>query len=146
MTVRLPWLPARACKATAPCAGSLTAGPGSTVSPGQSLGVLTVTNAVLLQGTTVVEIDKTAGTNDLLGGAASITYGGTLVVSNLSAALTNGDSFKLFDADAYSGAFTNIMPKRPGPGLAWDTSGLTDSGTLGGGAGGADSAFGLAED
>ena len=110
--------------------GNLTAGPGSTVSPGQSLGVLTVTNAVVLQGATVMEIDKTAGTNDLLGGAASINYGGTLVISNLSAALTNGDTFKLFDADAYSGAFTNILPKRPGPGLAWDTFNLTDSGTL----------------
>jgi autotransporter-associated beta strand protein len=111
--------------------GSLTAGPGSTVSPGQSLGELTVTNAVVLQGTTVMEIDKTAGTNDLLGGAASITYGGTLVVSNLTDGLTNGDSFKLFDADAYAGAFINIVPKRPGPGLAWDTFALTDSGALG---------------
>ena len=110
--------------------GNLTANFGSTLTPGPSVGVLTVTNAVVLQGTTVMEIDKTAGTNDLLGGAASIAYGGTLVVSNLSAALTNGDSYKLFDAVAYSGAFTNILPKRPGPGLTWDTSGLTDSGTL----------------
>src|SRR5262249_31080291 len=110
--------------------GNLTANLGSTLSPGPSVGTFIVANAVVLRGTTVMEIDKTAGTNDLLGGAASIVYGGTLIVSNLTAALTNGDSYKLFDADSYSGAFTNIVPKRPGPGLAWDTSGLTDSGTL----------------
>ncbi len=112
--------------------GNLIAGPGSTVSPGLPLGILTVTNAVALQGTTAVEIDKTAGTNDLLRSGGSLTYGGTLVVSNLSAALADGDSFKVFDAlSSYSGGFSNIVPKRPGDGLAWDTSGLTDSGTLG---------------
>src|SRR5206468_4144102 len=68
-------------------------------------------------------------TNDLLRGD-SLSYGGTLAVSNLSAALGDGDSFKLFDANSYSGAFTNIVPKRPGIGLTWDTSGLTDSGSL----------------
>ncbi len=112
--------------------GDLVANSGSTVAPGsaQSVGVLSVTNDVDLQGMTAMKIDKTAGTNDLLGGA-SINFGGTLVVTNLSAALADGDTFKLFNADVYSGVFTNIVPKRPGPGLAWDTFDLTGSGTLG---------------
>ena len=112
--------------------GSLVVSPGSTMLPGQSSsGILTVTNTVNLQGTTVVAIDKTAGTNSLLGGAASITYGGTLVVSNLTAAIAAGDSFHVFDANGYSGAFTSIVPLYPGFELAWDTFELTDSGTLG---------------
>ncbi len=110
--------------------GSLTADAGSTVSPGQSVGMLTVTNTVILQGTTVMEIDKTTGTNDLLGGAASITYGGTLAVSNLSPGFANNDSFKLFDAASYAGAFSSITPAIPGSGLEWDTSDLANSGTL----------------
>jgi len=110
--------------------GNVTAAFGSTIQPGQSIGILSVTNALVLNGTVVMEIDNTAGTNDLLGGAASLNYGGTLVVSNYGTALADGDSFKLFDADNYTGAFTNIAPVRPGEGLVWDTSDLTDSGTL----------------
>jgi len=110
--------------------GNVTAAFGSVIQPGQSIGILSVTNALVLQGTVVMEINNTAGTNDLLGGAASLTYGGTLVVSNYGTALADGDSFKLFDAGSYTGAFTNIVPVRPGTGLVWDTSDLTDSGTL----------------
>ena len=35
-----------------------------------------------------------------------------------------------FCAPNIGGAFTNIVPKRPGIGVTWDTSGLTDSGSL----------------
>src|SRR5262249_37361021 len=45
-------------------------------------------------------------------------------------ALSIGDSFKLFDATTYSGAFASITPAIPGANMAWDTSQLTVSGTL----------------
>jgi autotransporter-associated beta strand protein len=100
--------------------GSLLVSPGATASP----GTLTVTNAVVLQGTTLMELNNAAGTNDLITGAASITYGGTLYLTNLGT-LSAGASFRLFSAASYSGAFTNIVPSAPGPNLSWDGNGLS---------------------
>ena len=110
--------------------GSLTVGSGAIVSPGLGIGALTVTNVVTLQGATVMELNKTAGTNDVIKGAASIQYGGTLGLTNVAGSLAAGDSFKLFSAGAYSGAFANIVPPTTGTGCRWDTSLLTTSGTL----------------
>jgi fibronectin-binding autotransporter adhesin len=111
--------------------GSLLATFGSTVSPGVfAPGTLTVSNTITLLGTTLMEIDKAAATNDLLRSSNSIVFGGTLNVSSLSTALADGDSFKLFDAPSYSGAFTNIVPANPDTGLYWDTTALTTSGIL----------------
>jgi len=53
-----------------------------------------------------------------------------LVLTNVSGTLTAGDSFKIFDANGYSGAFTNIAPAIPGVGLAWNTNTLASNGTL----------------
>jgi hypothetical protein len=53
-----------------------------------------------------------------------------LSLSNLTAALASGDSFKLFNAASYSGTFANITPAAPGTGLVWDTSSLTNNGVL----------------
>jgi hypothetical protein len=44
--------------------------------------------------------------------------------------LAAGDNFRLFYATNYSGAFTNLAPASPGPGLAWDTGLLLSNGTL----------------
>jgi hypothetical protein len=42
--------------------------------------------------------------------ASAVSYGGTLVVTNIgSAALQPGDTFKLFAAQSYGGEFTNII-------------------------------------
>jgi autotransporter-associated beta strand protein len=111
--------------------GSLTVGGNATVSPGGSgvLGVLTITNSVILQGTTSLKLNKSGLTNDVIVGGTNILYGGTLVLTNLGGTLTNGDSFKLFAAAGYGGSFTNIMPAIPGANLAWNTNGLTN-GTL----------------
>ena len=35
-----------------------------------------------------------------------------------------GNSFQLFSAPVYNGAFNSITPATPGPGLAWDTAQL----------------------
>jgi autotransporter-associated beta strand protein len=110
--------------------GSLQSGAGATISPGTSVGALTVTNAVILGGTNTMEIDKAAQTNDVIRGAASIQYGGTLNLVLLSDQFAQGDSFKLFYAGSYSGSFANIVPATPGADLGWDTSELTTTGTL----------------
>lgn len=104
--------------------GSLTASPGTTVAPGGAPGILSIGGAAVLQGTTLLQLNKTAGTNGMLTSAGSIIYGGTLALTNVSGAIAAGDMFKLFSAPTYSGGFSNITPAIPGLNLAWDTNGL----------------------
>jgi fibronectin-binding autotransporter adhesin len=111
--------------------GKLTANAGSTLSPGVGgVGMLTVSNAVVLLGTNIMELDPDNATNDVLKSGGTITYGGTLNLVDISSALTNGSSFKLFNAPGYSGSFAAIVPATPGPGLTWDTSALATTGTI----------------
>jgi hypothetical protein len=116
-------------------AGALDVGLGATVSPGESIGIFTVSGAVVLRGITRVELDKASATQDLLQTPTSINYGGTLSLTNLSEnsnPLAAGDSFKIFDSGSatYIGSFTNITPSTPGPGLGWNTSSLAVDGTI----------------
>jgi hypothetical protein len=116
--------------------GPVTIQPGGTLSPGTnvpgaaSIATLSIANTLSLGGTNYMELNKTAATCDLIQGLTSVTYGGVLVISNISGTLAAGDSFKLYDASSYSGSFLIINPATPGAGLSWDTSSLTVDGTL----------------
>jgi autotransporter-associated beta strand protein len=120
--------------------GALTANAGSIVSPSYTpstgatapVGLLTVSNAIILSGTTIMELDPDNGTNDMLkSGISTITYGGTLNLTNITASpLTNGASYKLFSASSYLNSFTSIIPPTPGPSQTWDTSALGTTGTI----------------
>jgi len=77
-----------------------------------------------------LNLDKAASTNDTVRGVTTLDYGGTLGLTNVSGALASGDSFKIFYANNYVGAFTNIVPAIPGIGLGWNTSTLAIDGTL----------------
>jgi hypothetical protein len=111
-------------------AGTLAANPGSIVSPGASIGTLTISNSISLAGTTVMEINKTTATNDVLRSvSSSITYGGTLVVTNLAGTFVGNETFKLFNAQSYSGIFATNFPALPG-GLSWNTNQLAVNGTI----------------
>jgi fibronectin-binding autotransporter adhesin len=102
------------------------------ISPGASIGVLTLTNNVILSGSssTLIEIRKSLLTNDLLDVGGTLSYGGTLIVSNLSGSFTAGDSFKIFDAATYAGSFVSSnLPSLPAN-LSWDMSSLITNGTL----------------
>ncbi|MDR3459630.1 MAG: autotransporter-associated beta strand repeat-containing protein [Verrucomicrobiae bacterium] len=106
---------------------------GATLTPGAGgIGTFTVNNTVTLAAgsSTLMEVDKTAGTHDLLQGASTLHYGGTLIISNLSAAFVGGESYKLFDATNYTGSFSAISPATPGAGMTWNTSQLAVNGTL----------------
>jgi fibronectin-binding autotransporter adhesin len=106
--------------------GQVTTLAGSTVSPGLSaIGGLTVSNALILGGTTTMELNQDASTNDVVNVNSSITYGGVLNLVNIGSPLTNGASFKLFKALSYGGAFASITPATPGTGLAWNTNTLS---------------------
>lgn len=109
--------------------GQLQVSAGATVAPGPGLGVLTVNGNTTLSGITSMELSQTAGTNDVLKVNGTLTYGGTLALTNLSGTLANGTKFKLFNAVAYTGVFTNLTPVIPAVNLAWSTNSLTN-GTL----------------
>jgi autotransporter-associated beta strand protein len=74
--------------------GSVTVTSNATVSPGPSAGTiskLTVTNALTLQpgGILSMEVDHFGGTNDVIEGMASVTYGGTLSLNVFSVDLSS---------------------------------------------------------
>jgi len=114
--------------------GPATIQSGGTLSPGTAgIGTLTFSNSLSLAAgcTNILEISKSPLTNDIAKVVGALTNGGTLIVTNIGAGtLTNGDSFKLFNAGSYSGAFSKvILPPLPA-GLGWNTSALNTSGTL----------------
>jgi autotransporter-associated beta strand protein len=113
--------------------GATTIASGGTNSPGNNaIGTLTVNNSVTLAAgsTTRIEINKTSGTKDLLDASGALTYGGTLVVTNLSGTLANGDSFKIFDGGSYGGAFSSMTLPALASDLQWNTTALNTSGTI----------------
>jgi fibronectin-binding autotransporter adhesin len=111
--------------------GAVTVQSGGTLSPGTSgVGVLAISNSLVLAGTAFIELNQSAGTNDVVCGLTSVTYGGTLSVTNLSGTLTTNGTFKIFFAASYSGAFAGITPAIPAPGFAWNTNTLSTDGTL----------------
>ena len=102
------------------------------LAPGPGLGTLTISNTLTLQpgSQTLIDLNKSTGSSDQIIGLASIAYGGTLVINNQSGVLTAGDSFNIFSAGSYSGAFNRISPATPGSGLVWDLSDLATNGIL----------------
>jgi autotransporter-associated beta strand protein len=111
---------------------------GGIIAPGDPgggayLGTLTVSNSVTLLpgGIAQISVDKSVPGNALLNVSGSLTYSGTLSLSNITAvSYAVGDSFKMFNAGSYLGSFQNIAPSVPGPGLVWNTNSLTVDGTL----------------
>jgi autotransporter-associated beta strand protein len=113
-------------------AGPVTVGAGGTLSAGTSIGRLTIKNTLELQtGSRAVFEVNVGTTNDQVVGVSTLTYGGTLVVTNVGAVpFADGNVFKLFDAANYVAGAVAIQPASPGTGLAWDTSKLAADGTL----------------
>lgn len=80
--------------------GSLVSAPGAVVAPGLSgsIGSLTVNNNVTLGGTLLLKLNRSSGqtSDQLLAPGGSITYGGSLAVTNIGSVLHVGDVFQLF--------------------------------------------------
>ena len=83
------------------------------------LGTLTITNSLTFQtgSTNLMKVNAATSASDLVQGFASATYAGSLVVSNLSGTVTNGQGFQIFSAGG-TGSFASITPA-PGGGLNW---------------------------
>ena len=102
-----------------------------TLAPGASIGTLTLSNSPVLNGAVLMELNRTnAQTSDLLNVTAPLALGGSLTVTNVGDALQLGDTFTLFSATSYSGSFSVITLPALAPTLAWNTSNLTNNGTI----------------
>ena len=113
--------------------GAVTVSSGGTLAPGNPFGTLTLSNSVALSAgsTTFVQIDHSPRTNGAIRILGNLTEGGTLIVTNAgTAALSNSDSFALFNAAAYNGGFANIILPQLPAGLGWNTNSLATSGVV----------------
>lgn len=106
-------------------ASAVSVASGAALAPGTAAATGTMTinsNLTLAAGSsTSVKISLDGGANnDQVAGLTSVTYAGTLVVTNIGAAsLASGGSFHLFNAVAHSGNFSNagsvtILPSGTG--------------------------------
>jgi autotransporter-associated beta strand protein len=113
--------------------GNVIAGNGSTFEPGITNGTMILSNNLTLNScsTTIIQINKSLSpSNSLAQVTTNVVYGGTLVITNLATnSFAAGDSFKIFSAASYSGAFLSVVPTIPGINLAWNTNTLS-SGVL----------------
>jgi len=100
--------------------GPVVVGSGGILSLGNTSGALTINSSLVLQpgSTTSVALGASSGTQAAVLGLSSVTYGGTLVVSNLAGALSLGQSFSIFGSAPATGNFSSIQPP-PGPWLRW---------------------------
>jgi autotransporter-associated beta strand protein len=113
--------------------GILVASLSSVVAPGTgatNTGTLTVSSNAVLQGSTIMKLSPATAANDRLG-AYALTYGGSLLVTNVSGAITNGQTFQLFVATNgiyNAGSFSGVtLPSAAG--LTWANN-LTANGTI----------------
>jgi autotransporter-associated beta strand protein len=90
--------------------GPVSIGASGTIAPGSSIGTLTINNSLTLAGTTFAEVNKANLTSDLVNVLTDANYGGTLVISNVSATpLAGGEVFQLFNVSgAKNGNFSNV--------------------------------------
>jgi autotransporter-associated beta strand protein len=106
---------------------------GATLSPGESIGMFTISNTLTLfpGATTLIELSKLPTANDVLKTTGPLTFGGDLVVVNISSHnFLAGDSFKIFDAASFAGYFNNVTLPDLSTGLEWDINNLYTSGTI----------------
>lgn len=114
-------------------AGPVTVAAGGGFAPGNPSGTLTISNNLTLEAgaTSYFQIQHSSPANNFSLISGTLTEGGTLVVTNTgAAALAVGDSFTLFSAGNYSGAFAGLELPPLTSGLGWNSSILNTSGVL----------------
>lgn len=98
-----------------------------TVSPGASIGTLTVTNVASINGTLFMELNTTNGiqTNDVL--AATVINGfGTLTLTNTGPTLAVGQKFTLLSTAQTGSIALNALPDANGTTYTWVNDLATD--------------------
>jgi arylsulfatase len=113
-------------------AGAVMILPPATLSPGNSLGTMTLQSDLTIAGNLAFEVDKsTVSTNDFVqvNGTLLNVGTGTITITNLGPEFESGDRFKFFNQPLANGNALTILPVSPGPGLAW-TNDLSVDGTV----------------
>jgi hypothetical protein len=106
-----------------------TLSPGLTTA-GALIGTFSLGNDPSLNGLLLMDINSTNGqTADLISLGTSLSFGGTLTVTNRGPALVEGNSFQLFSATSYSGTFAVTNLPTLGTNLVW-TNKLAFDGTI----------------
>jgi autotransporter-associated beta strand protein len=115
-------------------AGAVTIQNGGTLALGSAISTLTLSDTLAFSttSTNLMKLAKNGAklSSDLLQGISSLSFDGTLVVTASGTALAPGDSFQLFKAATFSGAFAELQLPKLAPNLSWDTSALATRGTL----------------
>ena len=100
------------------------------LAPGFSAGTLIFSNDLTLAGTTTLELFANTS-NDLVRVLGTLTYGGTLTVTNATGfSLAPGDTFDLFDFTGSPGGFVATNLPALSGGWTWDTSQLGTTGII----------------
>jgi autotransporter-associated beta strand protein len=120
---------------TGTISGPVTIFSGGTLAPGSptAIGTLTLNSAPTFNGTNFIQINRNGGSplaDKVVLTAGTLTYGGTLVVSNSGAALVGGEMFTNFVAPAYAGSFAGTILPALNSGLNWYLGDLTSSGRI----------------
>jgi fibronectin-binding autotransporter adhesin len=117
--------------------GHLLVQAGATLAPGLTtdagvIGTLNTVASVGLSGTLLIDLSKTGAvlTNDRVVGTQPLTAGGTLTVRASGDALQAGNTFQIFGATGFLGAFATVNLPILSGGLSWDTSELASAGRL----------------
>jgi autotransporter-associated beta strand protein len=116
---------------------AVTVQAGGTLAPGASsaaIGSLTISNSLTLQpgSATFIKLSKNGDgpANDSVTGMSTLACGGVIMVTNIGATpLAAGDTFKIFSAASFSGAFSAANLPALGQNLYW-TNRLAVDGTL----------------
>lgn len=107
--------------------GPLVVGPAGNIFPGDASAAVsspfTINSNITLNGSATFRVSVNGGTpqSDQINGIAAATYGGTLIVSNVTSdatVMTNGQTFQLFNAASGAGNFSTIVGS-PGAGLSY---------------------------
>ena len=95
---------------------------GATLQVGSSTntGTLTVVNgSATLGGNTLMKLNATTKTNDVVSTTNTINFGGTLTVSVLTGTPAVGDTYKLFNAPVLNNSFSGVTLPPLGQGQIW---------------------------
>lgn len=90
--------------------GPVTVLQNGAVSPGSSIGTLTINNNLLLSGNLNIEVNRSGSASDRMNVSGILTNAGTgtVTVTNLGAALQPGDTFTLFNKPLTNGSALTI--------------------------------------
>jgi fibronectin-binding autotransporter adhesin len=112
---------------TGTISGATTVLTNGILAPGNSIGTLTINNNLTLAGNMNVEVNRSGLASDkaIVSGTLANTGVGTIIVTNLGAALQAGDTFALFNKAVTGGNTMSVT----GGGVIW-TNKLAVDGTI----------------